>query len=475
MAQIEVVRDPNLKQSEIVHALRTPENEGIANPDAQNPTETKQTDVFGVLVPILAMNGVAVDWSDVLAFSLDDTGHLPRCTFRFRDRMDIFKKYSHAGNDNEFRVQILPPFDNTYKKIDLTFLVTSIRIQDGVVSGEAVYNVPALTEARFVALGELDTYGLLDKVSLDTGLGFASNTGETGDGRHMRCSFESYKDLVSREMDKSGSDESKVFDWWVDCWNNLILCDLYDRVGSTDSEDDMQIWATSETMTGSTSTKPEPVAITALFTNHPLMDRTDLYVPDYEVRNNPVSASRGNSFAVSIYEENKKEAIDHYVTDGDTVRNEFTKFEYLGEVYGDYNYLIAQKCREVYLAKVKSETVLLHLTRPQLGIMRGSQCRFVWYDNNSVQQDNEKALEEAGAIANVNELSTQIGWLKDWILENPTKGESLMVNLQYSGQYTSIGQYITYDGSTQKWDSWLYLVRPASKRPIISQLQNEES
>lgn len=472
MAQIEVIRDPNITQSEIVHALRDPSNEGYPDAEVQTVSENQQTQIFGILVPLLALNGVAIDWSDVLLFNLDDTHHIPTCQFRFQDRMNIFSKYSHAGNDNEFRVQILPPFDDTYKKIDLTFLITDIHIADGIVEGEAIYNLPALTEYRFKALGSINTYDLLDQISLETGLGLASNVQSTEDTRFIQCSFESYKDVLTREMEKSGSSESQVFDWWVDCWNNLILCDLYDRINSVDTEEDMMVWATTETQSGSVNLKPEPVQIPALFTNHPVMERTDFYVPDYNIQNNPITASRGNTLAVSIYEENKKEALEHYIADGDIAKNEFIKFEYLGEVYGDYNYFIAQKCREVYLAKVKSEVVVLHLNRPQLGVMRGSQCRFVWYDNNSVYADNEKILEDSGTIASVEELSTQIGWLRDWVLENQTKGEGLKVNLQYSGQYTSIGQYITYDGNSQRWDSWLYLVRPTSKRPIISQQEN---
>ena len=470
MAQIEVIRDPQIKQSDIVHALREPSKEGIET-EQPSTSETQQTKVFGILVPLLALNQVAVDWNDVYEFTLDDTGKTPICTFRIKDRQSIFQNYSHLGNDNELRVQILPQFDNTYQKINLTFLVTDLSIQDDVVSGRGVYKLNKFTESRFKALGQITTFELADKISLDTGLGFGSNVRATEDRRYIQCSYESYKEVMGREINKSGATATQVYDWWVDCWNNLILCDLYDRINSEDSEEDMKIWVTNNTSQASAVSKPEPRLAPAIFSNHPAFEWTDVYTFDYDVDNQPITSTRGNSFAVSIYEENKKDCLDHYITDGDIVKNEFIKYEYLGEVYGDYNYLLAEKCRDVYLSKIKSEVVVIHTPMPQLGVMRGDQCRFVWYDNDAEQYMNQKTYEDAGVIATASDLSPQIGWLADWVSEHPTMDFPMQVNLQYSGQYTSIGQYISYDGDTQKWDCWLYLSRPASKRPKISQLE----
>lgn len=177
---------------------------------------------------------------------------------------------------------------------------------------------------------------------------------------------------------------------------------------------------------------------------------------------------------MSIYEENKHEWIDHHITDGDIKKNVFERYEYLGEVYGDYNYLLAEQAREIYLRKIKSETIVLHAIKPQLGIMRGDQLRFVWYDpdmSNAMNQDN---LEEAGAIKSSEQLSAILGWVKDWDFSKNFPDNPMRVNLQYSGQYTCIGQYITYSKSNQ-WNCWLYLARPAEKRPQVLNELNEEN
>lgn len=468
MAQIEVIRDPQIEQTQIATALRTPApDEEPDNSEAGNDNEIQQTKVFGVLMPLIAMNGTVVDFGDVELFELDYMGTVPYIKFAFRDRNNLLKNLSNPGNDNEFRIQIIPPTDNTYKKIDLTFMCNNIVVQNGIVSGEGEYKLAKFTQAQFKALGQISTYDLFDKISVETGLGFASNVAGTEDSRYIQCQFESYKDVISREMQKSGSSEVHVYDWWVDVWNNLILCDLYDRVNSEDTEEDMQIWITGNDMGASMNDEIVPIQSLALFTNHPVRENTDLHVDDYDVQTQPATQSSGNSIALSVYEENKKEYVDHYIADGDIERNEFIRFEYAGEVYGDYNYLLAEKAREIYLKKIKSEVIVIHLHKPQLGINRGDQVRFVWFDNDSQDSQMYDRMEELGIKASTEDLASKIGWLKDWDFTKEDINIPMRVNLQYSGQYTCIGQYISYNGENQTWDSWLYLTRPASKRPKV--------
>lgn len=463
MAQIQVIRDPQIQQSPITTVLRSPSPEEVD--DTKPDTEIQQTKVFGVLMPLLALNGIVVDFGDVHVFELDYTGTIPRIKFAFRDRNNLLKNVSNPGNDNEFRVQIIPPMDNAYKKIDLTFMCNEIRVDSGIVSGEGEYKLTKFTQAQFKALGQLSTYELLDKVSIETGLGFAANVEATKDARYIQCQFESFKDVIDREMPKSGSSESQVFDWWIDVWNNLILCDLYDRINSEDTEDDMMIWAACNDNDASMNDEVVPTKTPAIFTNHPVRDNTDLHVDDYDIQTQPASQSRGNSVALSVYEENKKEYVDHYIADGDIKKNEFVQFEYAGEVYGDYNYLLAEKARDIYLKKIKSEIVVIHLRKPQFSINRGDQLRFVWFDNDTADAQMYDRMEELGIKQSTETLATEIGWLKDWDMTRDDENNPMRLNFQLSGQYTCIGHYIAYNNESQQWDTWLYLTRPASKRP----------
>lgn len=466
MGAITVIRDPQLELTPIEHPLQSPSEQELGEAPG-NPSEIQQTKVFGLLCPILALNSVAVDWMDIEKFELDFTSTVPRVRFAFHDRASILNKFSNPGNDNELRIEIIPPVDNTYKKINLSMICNEIGIVDGVCRGTGELMVPEFTKSQFKGYGQKTTFEIFDMISTETGLGFASNIEATEDTRYIQCQHQSYKDLLDNEIEKSGSSETHVYDWWIDAWNNLVLCDLYDRVNDEDSEEDMKIWATANVNAASVNSDPEPVETLAIFTNHPAYENSDLYVTGYNVQNAPATQARGNAVVLSVYEENKKEYIDHYIADGDIQKNEFIRFEYAGEVYGDYNYLIAQKAREVYLKKVKSEVVVIHTTKPQLSIMRGDQLRFVWYDGdmyNSMVQDN---LEEVGGVRTKDDLKSEIGWLAEWDLHDEVTDNPMRLNMQYSGQYTCIGQYIIYSKNTNSWDCWLYLTRPASKRPKI--------
>lgn len=471
MAQLQVIRDPNINQSPIRATFKAPGESEDPVEAANSGTEIQQTKVFGVLMPLIALNGIVVDFKDITAFALDYTGTIPRIQFAFSDRNNMFKNLTAPGNDCEFRVQILPPADDTYKKIDLTFMCSDISVNNGMVTGSGEYKLQEFTKSRFKALGQISTYELFDLISTESGLGFATNTEATEDTRYMQCQFESYKDIVDREMPKSGSSADHVFDWWIDVWNHIILCDIYDRINSDDPEEDMQIWMAANDAAAAMGDDINMVQTLALFTNHPIRENTDLYVEDYDVQTMPASQTRGNGVALSVYEENKKEYIDHYIADGDIERNVFERFEYAGEVYGDYNYLVAEKAREIYMRKIKSEVVVIHVHKPQLGINRGDQLRFVWYDNDAHDSILYDQMEEAGVKKSVDDLGTEIGWLKDWDYAHGDDNNPMRVNLQLSGQYTCIGQYIAYDSANQKWDAWLYLSRPASKRP---QMFNED-
>lgn len=467
MAKLQVIRDPQIKQTSIRTELNFPGETEDPDVASENTSEMQQSKVMGILMPLIALNGIVVDFGDVAGFELDYTGTIPRIKFAFRDRNDMFKNLTAPGNDIELRVQILPPFDDTYKKIDLTLMCSEISIRDGYVYGSAEYKLMEFTKSRFKALGQISTYELFDKISTETGIGFVTNAEATEDSRYMQCHFESYKDIVDREMPKSGSSESHVYDWWVDVWNNLTLCDLYDRVNSDDPEEDMQIWMTQNDDSASMGDEMNTIKTLALFTNHPVRENTDLHVKDYDVQTEPASQSRGNAVTLSVYEENKKEYVDHYIADGDIQKNQFEQFEYAGEVYGDYNYLVAEKAREIYMRKIKSEIVVIHVNKPQLGINRGDQLRFVWFDNDAENAELYNGLEEIGAKRTSEDLATDIGWLKDWDYTKGDLNNPMKVNLQLSGQYTCIGQYIRYKGATQRWEAWLYLTRPASKRPEL--------
>lgn len=469
MPALTVIRDPQLERTDIAVPYITDDT------GADAETEVEQTRILGIMTPLLTINDVVIGPTDIIKFVLDWTGSTPEIQFEVKDRNNVLTKFSNPGNDNIVRLQLIPPVDDTYKKVDQLFVCTDLQIQGTIISGRAQYLLKPFTQAQFKALGQLSTYDVLDKISTETGLGFATNVEATEDSRYMQCQYESYKDLISREIRKSGSDEVHVYDWWIDLWDYLVLCNLYDRVNADDTEEDMEIWVTDNCRTVSKNLEVEVTKAPAYYTNLPQFNQSSMYVQDFDVETNIATPSKGNNITLSVYEENKHEYVDHYIMDGDIQKNDFLKLEYAGEVYGDYNYLLAEKCREVYMTKIKSEIIVIKTLSTQLGINRGDQLRFIWYDNDTNYAYAQDQLEESGAIKNSEELQEIIGWLKDWEIDS-TALNDYKINLQYSGQYTCIGQYMEYNPQANMWVCWMYLTRPASKRAkIMNELEEMKS
>lgn len=469
MGQILVVRDPSIVQTEIIHALESEDQNNVGNNYVEMPeTDINQTDVYGVLVPILTINNIAVAYKDLQRFELNLLGRTPEIYFKFHDRRKMFSSYVQPGNDNEVRVQILPPVDNTYKKIDLTFYVTDISMNGDVVEGKAIYKLMKFTQSNFEALGMKTTYDIFDYVSLQTGLGFASNATATEDSRFMECRYNSYKELITNEIEKSVSDITQVYDWWVDQNNYLTLCNIYDRMNTLDSDEDMMVWVTTNYDDPTKGNIKDVHEIPCVITNLPSMNTSDLGCTGMEIINNPVQT--GTSKVVSAFYENKKDIIDNYIGDGDIKRDEKMRYEYAGEVYGDYDYKFAEQSRKFYLSKAKSEIVVIKMKQPMMGLMRGSQLKFVWYSNDTDKKYlNDKLKENADALSILTNEEIflkypELQWLEEFDRKEVNDVNPMLLDMQYSGQYTLLGQYIIWQ---QGWYCELHCVRPKSMKPEI--------
>lgn len=473
MSTISVQHDPVLEIPEIVTQLMNTSSEESGAEG--NTTGTLQTKIMGIMCPIIALNGVVVDFADIVDFELDSNGRTPMCSVVFKDRNNYFTQYTAPGTSNILQVQILPPFDDAYTKINLMFYCTKFSVTNGYVSVSGQYKLLGFTDSRFKCFGEITTWDFCDAITNEIGLGFASNVASSDDMRYIYCNYQSYKDKLDAEIGNSYSSDSQVFDWWVDFWNYLVLCDIYERYNTEDSEDDMMVWISTRTDDSTIdSDEVEALETICVLNNHPSYENTELYVKSYsKVNNTYLNYYNGTSKLVSVYSESSRDYVDNIVMDGDITNDEFMRYEYAGEYYGNYNYIFAKQCRNIYLNKMNSETLNVVLTHPLLGISRGDQIRFVWYDNNRADVYQREILEENEGIPTTNELD--LGWLGEYVNDTSNIDDDinpLNVNLEVSGQYTVVGQSIKFSNSA--WEYILKLTRPASRKPKLL-LNGEES
>ena len=462
MSIITVEFDNTLTQSEIIMPLLSTSHAESGDKNAQNVTEKAQTSVFGIQTPLIQINSTIIDFDAVHYFALKSNGPLPELIMTVQDRYELINNIDKPGLDNEVRIQILPKFDNAYKKINLTFYISSIQVNGSLIRLSCIYKLSPLLSSQYKSFGEIDTYSLFKQIAMESGLGFATNLGTLDDNRYVYCDNKSLLDIMNQEI-SYGNANVHILDWWVDLWNNINLVDIKERYNTIDTDDDLMIWVSEQVNEIGLDIEHTPSKVVATLSNYPGLSNSELYVNKYIINTKPgIVSSTGSDRIYGIYEDSKYEYMDYIVQDGDIKHDIFTKYEYLGENYGDYNYILSKYLRNAYLQKINSETITISLKSPLLGIMRGHKVNFVRYVNDSKIEDKLKTLEEEGIINRNIESNIP---LTDYEMYEDTGNGRFIIDKTVSGQYLVLDVAITYVDST--WDYSLTLVKPASTKTSI--------
>ena len=308
MGQIRVKFDHTLKQSDIIVRLTNTSHDEAGENYIENQQEIQQTSIYGIQAPLIMVNNIVVDFPDVIYFNMKCINRLPSIQMIIRDRKRLISMINTPGIDNELRVQILPKFDDKYKKINLTFYITSFKCDNDIISLSGDYKVSKFTSDMIKSFGEINTYDLFESIAKETGLGLASNVDSNDDDkRFVYCDNKSYETLLEKEIKRSGSD-LKVFDYWVDWWNNLTLVDIYERYNTIDSEDDMKLWVSGQNHEMTEGIKIVPIEVPAVLNNHPSNETMELYTPTYTLANSMGNQKySGTDKVYSIYETNNND------------------------------------------------------------------------------------------------------------------------------------------------------------------------
>ena len=455
MAQITVKYDPTLEIEEIVepmYAVSQNEMPGAGN------SEVQQTKITGIVSPLIKVNNILILWNKVTRFELSSVGFLPELYFTFKDDLGFTKSLDQPGNDNLVLVQILPPFEDAYKKINLRFFIDSVSIKGDKVSISAKYNVPLLYQDKLQSLGKLSTYNYIDKIASECGLGFATNIEGVEDERYIYIRNTNYLNSVNNEIKKSGTEEC-ILDTWINFHNYVILCDVFERYNAIDEE--IKIWTSPSTVID-TENNGEPIMAKeedAILSNSVGALNTQLYISDYTVNNAAGKNIRfGTDKVIQSYYIDKYEPTSLLIQDGDVKKDTFVKTIYMGEIFGEYDYFKNEYCRNAFLQKINTNTIEVSLKTPLLGLERGGRVNIMWYELN----------ELVNSIKNEHQIETNIS-------ESPYENKEdnqFTLNKQVSGQYLIIGTKIQYKGFDNGWKYTLILSRPANQ--VNKYLNNED-
>jgi len=460
MAKLEVKYDPTLEQSDIIARLDNSSPEEAGDDYQGNQTALQQTSIYGVMCPIIAVNNIMVAFEDIISFELDDTRHVPSVSLHIYDRKSLIQYLDVPESDNELRIQILPPFEDAYKKINLTFFVSNFSMggeNDLYIDG--IYKLPSFTSSQYKSFGEVCLYDLFDQIATETGLGFSTNVEAGEDKRFVYCPYTSYQTAIEKEISHSG-DETTIYDWWIDVWNYLNLANIYERFTNIDSEDDMKVWISGAVDEVGEGIKIEPQEVPAELTNIFGTEESQLHVFDYRVLTNPgINAIDGTDKIFSVYSMTNKEYQDTYISDGDVKKDIYSNFEYSGEVYGEYDYITNGLYAIPFKQKMKNDTLEVDLGQPLLGIQRGNHVTFACYYNDDSVDYPTAGLAEEGGMEEDPQTETPV-------MEPETSGaDSFKLDKSVSGQYMVAGNIYKFIGG--QWTHTIVLNRPQEQKPKI--------
>ena len=216
MSIIQVKFAHKLKQSDIIIPLTNSSKSEMGDAYTKNQTEIQQTLVYGIMSPLIMVNNIVVDVVDVVDFELKSVDVTPTVNLTIKDRYKLLTTLDTPGIDNELRIQILPKFEDKYKKINLTFYITNFKQNGEYLSIRGEYKIPKFLSSNIKSFGEINTYSLYESIATETQLGFASNIEfNDGDKRWVYCDNKSYKELLDKEIQRSGVD-TQILDYWID-------------------------------------------------------------------------------------------------------------------------------------------------------------------------------------------------------------------------------------------------------------------
>lgn len=462
MSKINIKFDDKLQQSKIVMPLvETSIDEVGEAMYTPNKSGLQQTSVYGIQVPIIQINNILVAFNDIFSFKLENTSKLPRVRMEIRDRYNLLKLLDTPSSDNELRIQILPPFDDAYKKINLTFYISSFSTRGDRVVIEGMYNSKELTQKQYKSFGKLNTYQLFEEIAKESKLGFATNSEEVfNDERFMYCDFKSYQDIMNSEIRRGMNDATHIYDWWVDWYNNINFVNIFERYNTIDPEEEMQVWVKSDLIFNLEGEEPRPRQTLAYITNNPLIGGSSLTARSYnKVNEFSTQVTKGTDKVFAMYEMGCNECKSYLIQDGDVKKDINVQCTYLGEVYGDYNYKFAEACYDTYKQKMNLQTIRVVLGEPMLGLQRGDKVDFAWFLNDTSSQMKKEYTEELGLED--KETSRDFPVVSNDIPAD--RNGSFQEDITTSGQYLIVGTSISFVNGS--WEYVLDLQRPASKIP----------
>ena len=441
---ITVKTDPTLKLPTIEVPIFS--EDPSADPEGGHADASKQTKLMGVMTPLIKFDKYVIMFTDVEYFRLYISRSVPRMHCTIVDSLGFIGALSTPGSDNQIQMQIIPPFDNAYRKINLTMFITDSEIDGNRITFDAVYYIPKLWDNQMRAYGNITSYELFEQVANQLGLGFASNVAGTNDRRWIYNPNRHVVDLLNREIDFAGDSDAiggKIYKWWIDYWNRINLVEIVSEYSSVETLP--KIWVLGSRITEPMNEEePEPTQTDPVICNIQELSTSGVYSKNMYPVNNPADYTDKN---FEVYSMTDLDRYSTVVQDGDVYKQIIMDYEYGGEVFGDYDYLSQRMTNQMFTSKILAQYMSVEMPDAVLALPKGSKVNLNWYDYQYMHKD---LLKDDDVKSNIP--------LED--IDDSDEEGAPVLNRMLSGQYYIYDEEIKFANGT--WMSTLTLIRPAS-------------
>lgn len=424
------------------------------NPDIHGTAEQDYKNVWGALIPVLIINDIHIQEQDIIELTLSSRNELPTLKCTFRDSRNLLVKFNQPKAVNTIKVVIIPQFEGVYKKIKLEFFMSTIsEYSEGIVYCEGIYKLNYLYNDLIKTYGELTTDEFLDKVSEEGGLGFATHIKYNLDDKHYRF-LNNINPITAfnRDISFSGSQETQIYDWFIDFWNNVNLIDYYIQLNNLTQEQQMctipalnaNVTTPNEGTTGEANKEAKDFQkVPMIYTNSQGMQMSPLFINNFELQSLPgLSLFEGSEkeylYSNEVNFNHEMEAFDIILKDIKEDKDKIHKSVFLGREFEEIPILKQKVQRNAYLQKLKTNILVIHAAKYCFGVLRGGKLDIQIYENDNLNR--AYMTENEGRVKNDD---TMYG---DYSQEEDVKkaDNAYILNKYLSGQYTVIGVDIEY-------------------------------
>lgn len=366
-----------------------------------NITNLDQTRIVGVLHPLIIINNTYVPMEQIIEMSLYHSNNVPALKLSVLNNGDQFTTIDPTGVDNEIRLQILPTAEGMYKKIDLTFKIISMNSEGQIIHYSGEYKLPTLHHCSMEAYGRVSSYDLFEYIAKVNNLGFASNVDLTEDVRYIYKNDISHLELMNREIKRSGG--LGYYDYWIDFWNILNFVEVESLYYGDTPNDEVMVWVSenpNDIMGEDDGSVPSrPIMVPLILSNNSNISSEELRIMSHRFLISNSNPSTDRAYFVYNAQDDDWDGLMDIDYNTENENDVIISREYLGEVYGNYNYLLAEKTRNFFFDNIaKNDNLEVTLKWPMFGVIRGSMVPVILAYSDTNKDYKIEAVSQAKGV-----------------------------------------------------------------------------